>query len=88
MSKGNEDPFVVHFEEDLDESVEKNLSDLNTWHKKATKVSYFLLILYIVQTRKLMSGAMLFPLTRNYTLHHLSPPRPQLFKGWITLSTG
>ncbi|XP_067050148.1 uncharacterized protein DDB_G0283697-like isoform X2 [Acropora muricata] len=36
-SSGNGDPFVAHFEQDLDETAEKRLSDFTSWQKKANK---------------------------------------------------
>ena len=43
FSKGTEDPFVVHFEQDLEESAEKHLNDLKSWQVKTSKVSCILL---------------------------------------------
>jgi len=39
LSTGSRDPFTVHFEQDLDESVEKSLGNLRTWQQKTRKVS-------------------------------------------------
>ena len=47
FSKGTEDPFVVHFEQDLEESAEKHLNDLKSWQVKTSKVSCVLLFVLI-----------------------------------------
>ena len=39
LSIETKDPFAIHFEQDMDESAEKCLSDLKTWHVKTSKVS-------------------------------------------------
>jgi len=39
LSTGSRDPFTVHLEQDLDESVEKSLGNLRTWQQKTRKVS-------------------------------------------------
>jgi len=38
---GNGDPFVAHFEQDLDETSEKRLSDFTSWQKKTNKIPLF-----------------------------------------------
>ena len=38
-SLGSQDPFTVHFEQDLSETTEKQLSDLRTWKQTTRKVS-------------------------------------------------
>ena len=38
LSVESKDPFTVHFEQDLDESVEKSLGNLRTWQQKTRKV--------------------------------------------------
>jgi len=35
------DPFTVHFDHDLDESVEKSLGNLSTWQQKTRKIPSF-----------------------------------------------
>ncbi|KAL9954193.1 hypothetical protein ACROYT_G041696 [Oculina patagonica] len=37
-STGTKDPFTAHFEQDLDDGVEKHLSNLKTWQQKTRKV--------------------------------------------------
>lgn len=43
FSKGTEDPFVVHFEQVLEESAEKHLNDVKLWQVKTSKVSCIVL---------------------------------------------
>ncbi|XP_078352383.1 U3 small nucleolar RNA-associated protein 25 homolog [Oculina patagonica] len=40
-STGTKDPFTAHFEQDLDDGVEKHLSNLKTWQQKTRKIPSF-----------------------------------------------
>ncbi|CAH3122133.1 unnamed protein product [Porites lobata] len=78
--KGTEDPFVVHFEQDLEESAEKHLNDLKSWQVKTSKIASFGSVTEVIPSVKSLPSVHIY-VNKETTFTDLKL-RASLLQGW------